>query len=240
MERIYSSEHNEQCYGYFLLLLAVLQVGNIHAANALISFGADLDCLNIFDQTPLDIAMDHNHDEMHRHLRSLDGQTGMYVRQRVDSFVKLEKAPLLGAKKECQEEEEKDVVTNMRQLAYRSLERAGSVDRAEDSYSAWLEWKRRRASLREKKAKQKPSCNTPPVFHLKDGHRVLCLDGGGIRGLIQVEVLSHLEEATGRRIPELFDWIVGTSTGGIVALAMVYGECGQHVSVVNICGLPML
>ncbi len=27
---------------------------------------------------------------------------------------------------------------------------------------------------------------------------------------------------TGRSIPELFDWIVGTSTGGIVALALVY------------------
>ncbi len=47
-----------------------------------------------------------------------------------------------------------------------------------------------------------------------------------MRGLIQTEVLSHLTTMTGRTIPELFDWVVGTSTGGIVALALVYGP--QH------------
>ena len=50
------------------------------------------------------------------------------------------------------------------------------------------------------------------------------MDGGGIKGLIQVEILSQMEEATGRKITELFDWIVGTSTGGIIALLMVYGK----------------
>ena len=49
------------------------------------------------------------------------------------------------------------------------------------------------------------------------------LDGGGMKGLVQIEALVQLEEATGRRITELFDWIIGTSTGGIVALALVYG-----------------
>ncbi len=33
-----------------------------------------------------------------------------------------------------------------------------------------------------------------------------------------------LEKMTGKRVTELFDWIVGTSTGGIVALGLVYGE----------------
>lgn len=56
------------------------------------------------------------------------------------------------------------------------------------------------------------------------GSRVLFLDGGGIRGLIQIEVLMELERRTGRRVTELFDWIIGTSTGGIVALGLVYGE----------------
>ena len=52
---------------------------------------------------------------------------------------------------------------------------------------------------------------------------MLFLDGGGIKGLVQIEALMQLEEATGRKITELFDWIIGTSTGGIVALALVYG-----------------
>ena len=60
-------------------------------------------------------------------------------------------------------------------------------------------------------------------FCIKGGSRILFLDGGGIRGLIQIELLRKLEEDTGRKITELFDWIVGTSTGGIIALGLVYG-----------------
>lgn len=56
------------------------------------------------------------------------------------------------------------------------------------------------------------------------GSRILSLDGGGMRGLIQIEILSQIERATGRKITELFDWIIGSSTGGIVALGLVYGE----------------
>ena len=63
-----------------------------------------------------------------------------------------------------------------------------------------------------------------PGPHLKGGSRILCLDGGGMKGLAQIEVLCQLEVATGRKITQLFDWIVGTSTGAIIALAMVYAK----------------
>ena len=63
----------------------------------------------------------------------------------------------------------------------------------------------------------------PYSFNINGGSRILFLDGGGIRGLIQIEMLQELERKTGRKITELFDWIVGTSTGGIVALGLVYG-----------------
>ena len=66
----------------------------------------------------------------------------------------------------------------------------------------------------------------PRVVYLPfpPGDKVLCLDGGGIRGLVQLEILKAIEELTHRRIVDLFDWIVGTSTGGILVLGMVYGE----------------
>lgn len=54
------------------------------------------------------------------------------------------------------------------------------------------------------------------------GSRMLFLDGGGIRGLVQIEILVMIERVTGRKITELFDWIIGTSTGGILALCLVY------------------
>ncbi len=50
--------------------------------------------------------------------------------------------------------------------------------------------------------------------------RILSIDGGGIRGLIPALLLAELEKQTGRPIAELFDLIVGTSTGGILALGL--------------------
>ncbi|XP_072168264.1 85/88 kDa calcium-independent phospholipase A2-like [Diadema setosum] len=52
---------------------------------------------------------------------------------------------------------------------------------------------------------------------------VLCLDGGGIKGLILTQLLAAIEKASGRKITEMFDWIVGTSTGGILAIALSQG-----------------
>src|SRR5215213_5652682 len=50
--------------------------------------------------------------------------------------------------------------------------------------------------------------------------KVLCIDGGGIRGLIPALVLAELERRSGRPTAELFDLIAGTSTGGILACAL--------------------
>ena len=50
--------------------------------------------------------------------------------------------------------------------------------------------------------------------------KVLCIDGGGIRGLIPALVLAEIEQRTGRRMAELVDFIAGTSTGGILACAL--------------------
>ena len=49
---------------------------------------------------------------------------------------------------------------------------------------------------------------------------VLSIDGGGIRGIIPAMVIAHLERQTGKPASELFDLIVGTSTGGILALGL--------------------
>jgi len=56
------------------------------------------------------------------------------------------------------------------------------------------------------------------------GSRILTLDGGGMKGIMEIELLDQIEKATGRRIVELFDWIVGTSVGAIIAAALVYGK----------------
>ena len=53
------------------------------------------------------------------------------------------------------------------------------------------------------------------------------MDGGGIRGLVLIQLLIALEKAIGQPIRTCFDWIGGTSTGGILALALVHGKYEQ-------------
>ncbi|XP_077490325.1 85/88 kDa calcium-independent phospholipase A2-like isoform X2 [Amblyomma americanum] len=54
--------------------------------------------------------------------------------------------------------------------------------------------------------------------------RVLCLDGGGIRGLIIIQMLVALEAVIGQPILDCFDWAAGTSTGGVLALLLARGK----------------
>jgi len=53
--------------------------------------------------------------------------------------------------------------------------------------------------------------------------QILAIDGGGMRGLFPAGILSRLEEAYGIRIADCFDLVVGTSTGGIIALGLGKG-----------------
>ncbi len=73
-----------------------------------------------------------------------------------------------------------------------------------------------------------PPHNQRPEKLDRDLVRVLVLDGGGIRGLITLEILAALEEKTGRRAGDLFDVIAGSSTGGIIAtLLTLPGDDGR-------------
>ena len=49
---------------------------------------------------------------------------------------------------------------------------------------------------------------------------ILSIDGGGIRGIIPAILLAEIERLTDAPISESFDLIAGTSTGGIIALAL--------------------
>uniref|UniRef100_A0ACD5U782 Uncharacterized protein n=1 Tax=Avena sativa TaxID=4498 RepID=A0ACD5U782_AVESA len=46
------------------------------------------------------------------------------------------------------------------------------------------------------------------------------MDGGGMKGLATVQMLKQIEQGTGKRIHEMFDLICGTSTGGMLAMAL--------------------
>lgn len=59
--------------------------------------------------------------------------------------------------------------------------------------------------------------------------RVLALDGGGVKGTFTAALLAELERMTGKRVGEYFDLITGTSTGGIIAIALAVGIPAEQV-----------
>lgn len=54
--------------------------------------------------------------------------------------------------------------------------------------------------------------------------KLLCLDGGGVRGIVEIQLLSAIEKASDKKIIDSFDWIAGTSAGAIVALLFTHGN----------------
>ena len=71
----------------------------------------------------------------------------------------------------------------------------------------------------------------PERYQTQRPRKLLALDGGGIRGVMTLEVLSRIErmlaEATGKgeefRLCDFFDYIGGTSTGAIIAAGLARG-----------------
>ena len=45
-----------------------------------------------------------------------------------------------------------------------------------------------------------------------------------MKGLVLIQMLMVIRKIAGKNIIHLFDWICGTSTGGILALALALGS----------------
>jgi Patatin-like phospholipase len=64
----------------------------------------------------------------------------------------------------------------------------------------------------------------------KEPRKLLAIDGGGIRGVLSLHILSRLEELLVKqsnrpdyRLADYFDYVAGTSTGGIIAAGIALG-----------------
>ncbi|NWL32086.1 patatin-like phospholipase family protein [Paenarthrobacter nitroguajacolicus] len=60
--------------------------------------------------------------------------------------------------------------------------------------------------------------------------RILSVDGGGIRGYLPALILAEIERRASRPAVDLFDLVVGTSTGGIIAIGLAAGVPVQDLA----------
>ena len=59
--------------------------------------------------------------------------------------------------------------------------------------------------------------------------RILAIDGGGIKGVFPASFLATVEDSIGDNVANYFDLIVGTSTGGIIALGLGLGLSAKEI-----------
>jgi len=62
-------------------------------------------------------------------------------------------------------------------------------------------------------------------------HRILSIDGGGIKGVFPISLLAEIETALGlRSVANYFDLIAGTSVGGIIAIGLGLGLTAREIA----------
>ncbi len=59
--------------------------------------------------------------------------------------------------------------------------------------------------------------------------KILSIDGGGIKGVFPAAFLAVIEDSIGEKVADYFDLIVGTSTGGIIALGLGLGLSAKEI-----------
>src|ERR1700760_1876519 len=72
---------------------------------------------------------------------------------------------------------------------------------------------------------------------LRGQKKILALDGGGIRGVITLQVLERIEALLRKKsnrtdlvLADYFDYISGTSTGAIIATCLAIGMSVAHIA----------
>lgn len=68
--------------------------------------------------------------------------------------------------------------------------------------------------------------------------RALVIDGGGQKGIIPAIVINAIEQREGKQIFEIFDLIVGTSTGSVLGGALASGVSGEKLMDLYINDVP--
>lgn len=65
---------------------------------------------------------------------------------------------------------------------------------------------------------------------MKNKFKILTISGGGIRGIIPATVLQEIEREYEQPVSEIFDLVVGSSTGGIIASSIGAGLKCEDIS----------
>ncbi|KAK2189705.1 hypothetical protein NP493_99g04025 [Ridgeia piscesae] len=185
-----------------------VEVGHPEIVQVLVVFGADIECPNKSDCTPRHLAATSSH---------ANGETILNLLHSVGAL-------------RCSHD--KFGCTNGCSILGTHIGSPLNTSVSDENTKQYLDNVATDIAIGAAMFRSGSSAETSPTTSLdnsRPGDRVLSLDGGGIRGLILIQTLLAIEKATGMQIRDSFDWIGGTSTGGILALAISHGKSMRHM-----------
>ena len=206
----------------------------------LIAFGANVNQCGYNEFTPLDLAINHGRvPNVEEILISLGAKGSAFLMTRTSSITvprlhsySEHMGIRLGPNERLDDYIKRCGVHRLRDELEHHINRRLSLSQSFGSSDEAISIAMQQKELAQFNKTMRQPKPEPTAFALERGCRILFLDGGGIKGLVQIEILCQLEEKTGCKITELFDWIVGTSTGAVIALGLVYG---MYVACHNTC-----
>ena len=71
-------------------------------------------------------------------------------------------------------------------------------------------------------------------------NNVLCLDGGGAKGIYTLGILHEVESSLGEPIANHFDYFYGTSTGAIIAALIADGKSVKYIKKLYLTQIPSI
>ncbi|XP_004700304.1 85/88 kDa calcium-independent phospholipase A2 isoform X2 [Echinops telfairi] len=172
---------------------------NVEMIKALIVFGAEVDTPNDFGETPALVASKISKVATRKALLTLLRTVGAEYRFPLIPGVSMEQGPTASQHPVLSQERAQPPPINLSNLELQDIKHISRTRKPAFILS----------SLRDEK---------------RSHDHLLCLDGGGVKGLIIIQLLIAIEKASGIATKDLFDWVAGTSTGGILALAILHSK----------------
>lgn len=211
-------------------------VGDMRCVKLLLAFGAHINAVSDFDQTPMNIAVAHDQGIIIQLLEALKGITAAFVEPIVTHPLPLTscfqslRAPFSPDSSDC----ELEIATRLNDIVYDvPMDSIRPFDinlhlesRIQNSFT--LNEEELVAMVTQEQQFLPLHQLIPEIMHsltykIHNGHKILSLDGGWMRSLIQIEILEQLEIFTGQNVTEIFDTFIGSSSGALIILGLVYG-----------------
>ncbi|XP_023487369.1 85/88 kDa calcium-independent phospholipase A2 isoform X3 [Equus caballus] len=201
---------------------------NVEMVKALIVFGAEVDTPNDSGETPALLASKISKLVTRKALLTLLRTVGADCQLPLVSVVPVQQGSAAAHHRVSLERSQPPPISLNNLDSSTSGQDSPATAVSHPNQAGWWAWARHQMELQDLMHISRARKPTFILSSMRDEKRthdhLLCLDGGGVKGLVIIQLLIAIEKASGIATKDLFDWVAGTSTGGILALAILHSK----------------